>query len=408
LRTAEPPEYIKQVQKRLVESGYAAYLVGGCVRDSILGRPVHDWDITTSATPEVVESLFTRAILTGKEYGTVTVVVPECTVEVTTFRTEGGYRDGRRPSFVGFVRSLDEDLSRRDFTMNAIAASISGELTDPFGGLADIESRVIRCVGVPDERFSEDALRMLRAFRFSAELGFAVDADTLSSISRNAGLVSLISAERVSAELEKTLLSQSPEICGEIIKAGLLARYMSTPEKHSGSLGRLNAIAELPAEAALRWCAFCALLTESGSVTSAKAFLRDMRLDSKTVGACSRGLEIAGCYAGFNAYDNTGVKRLLSEHGIPAVRCAAAAFDVLGGGPHYGPALAVVDEIVGCGECFHLSGLAVSGSDLISLGHAPGPGLGGTLSSLLRHVIEHPEDNTREALMKIIEETDKK
>ena len=175
----ESPEHIAFILKKLASEGFEAFLVGGCVRDAVMGRPVHDWDLATSATPVDVARLFEKSILTGEKFGTVTVVVQECPVEVTTFRTEGEYLDGRRPESVEFVSSLEEDLSRRDFTINAMAESVEGELIDPFGGIKDIELGVIRCVGGPNTRFSEDALRMFRALRFSAEFGFEIESDTL-------------------------------------------------------------------------------------------------------------------------------------------------------------------------------------------------------------------------------------
>ena len=419
-----PPEYIIQVLGRLAAGGYSAYLVGGCVRDSIMGRPVHDWDITSSAKPEEAEDLFEKTVQTGKKYGTVTVIMPESTVEVTTFRTESGCHDGRRPSNVGFVSSPDEDLARRDFTMNAIAVSASGEVLDPFGGTGDIEKRVIRCVGRPDERFAEDALRMFRAFRFSAELGFEIEPGTLAAISANAGKARRISAERVRVELERTLLSQKPEIAGEMIKTGLLARYLtSTANNRAGfddsadfggraDFGRLAAIAALPAEAALRWCAFCAILLDNGSITSAGSFLRAMRLDSKTTKACAGAMSalptlsptprqpVDVIKSSPNSPDRIAIKKLLAEYGMPAVRCAAATFDTL----HGKTTLQSVNEVLESGECFSTDALAIDGNDLIELGHAPGREIGETLATLLDHVIQHPEANTFDDLIKIVEE----
>ena len=397
----KPPENIRKVLRCLADSGHAAYLVGGCVRDSVMGRPVHDWDIASSATPGEVEGIFKKTVLTGEKYGTVTVIMPECTVEVTTFRTESGYRDGRRPSVVEFVTSLDEDLSRRDFTMNAIAVSISGDMIDPYGGLDDIMARVIRCVGTPDDRFKEDALRMLRAYRFSAELRFMIEPGTKSSIIRNAEKTNLISAERVRVELEKTLLSPSPEIAGEMIKAGLVKRYLSTAGKQPGGINKLS---ELPLEAALRWCAFCAILSENGMIENPGDFLSKMRLDSNTIKICKTALAITGLQDGSEAFDKVGIKKLIARHGAAGVRCAAAVCDAL----YSGSALKSTEEVLRSGECFSTDTLAVTGNDLISLGCPPGRGIGKILAALLSHVIEYPEDNTREALLDIIEVTDNK
>jgi len=421
----DPPKYIKRVLKRLTESGYAAYLVGGCVRDAIIGRHVHDWDIATSASPCDVERLFRKTFKTGEKFGTTTVLSFGGKVEVTTFRTEGEYLDGRRPENVEFVTSLDEDLSRRDFTMNAMAVSGGGALVDPFGGLSDIEIRVIRCVGDPDTRFGEDALRMFRAYRFNAELGFSIEPETARAIYANAGKAKLISAERVRVELEKTLLSQRPQVAGEMIGAGLLDGY-SADATGRPNTGVLDRIAYLPAEPGLRWCAFCAILLEVGFIESAARFLRDLKLDRKTIKACSVALSI-----GELPDSRAGVKRQMAKHGAAAVRCAAAAHDILQdkrqhkGTEHRGTVLlcsltnttepspcvpspcvasclAVVEEIINSGECFSLRDLAVKGADLTALGHPPGKELGQTLERLLEHVIEHPGDNTREALLRLL------
>jgi len=169
-----------------------------------MDRPVHDWDLATSATPVDVARLFPKTVQTGEKFGTVTIVLPEGTVEATTFRTEGEYNNGRRPEKVEFISNIAEDLSRRDFTMNAMAQSVDGELIDPFGGLKDIKNGIIRCVGGPNTRFSEDALRMFRAYRFSAQFGFTIETETLHAIYANTGSAERISAERIRIELEKT------------------------------------------------------------------------------------------------------------------------------------------------------------------------------------------------------------
>ena len=389
----KPPGQVEFVLRRLTSAGHAAVIVGGCVRDSILKRCVHDWDLASSAKPEEVACLFDNTVMTGEKYGTVTVVFPESKVEVTTFRTEGGYDDGRRPGSVEFVTSLDEDLSRRDFTINAIAITIDGEVIDPFGGYEDLENRLIRCVGEPDIRFAEDALRMFRAFRFCAELGFDIEYGTLDSIRKNAGKAQLISAERIRDELEKTLISHKPEIAGEIIRAGLLEGRLPGTVEIPDNLGRLAA---LPDEPALRWCAFCAVLREKGLIGMAGGFLRGMRLNAKTV----RNIESALSIPGFPDC-RIEMKRFLAKHGSDAVRCAAAADDTL----HGGKALSECDEVIRSGECFSLDALAVSGRDLISAGHPPGRDMGNTLADLLNHVIEHPEDNTRDALLGILNTT---
>jgi len=425
MKIPPPPEHISSVLTQLAEAGYSAYLVGGCVRNAIMGRPVHDWDIATSATPIDLARLFPKTVQTGEKFGTVTVVLPECPVEVTTFRTESEYNDGRHPDNVEFVSNIDEDLSRRDFTINAIAQSADGELIDLFGGLQDIVDGVIRCVGGANTRFGEDALRMFRAFRFSAELGFTIEPETMGAICANADRAKLISADRIRVELAKTLMTQKPEIAGEMIKLGLLDRFVTVSGKSPEGLER---IAELPVEENMRGCVFCAILLERGLITSVTEFLREMQLAGKAAKMALRALRITDF-----PKDRTAIKRLLAKHGPEIVRIAAAVSDVLDAGvpvamsnkmvllddkatvllqhgdmhsdeadnSEKSNALKLTDEIIASGECLHLGDLAISGSDLIELGHPPGKELGDMLNKLLNHVFEHPKDNTREALLKL-------
>lgn len=236
----------------LWEAGYAAYPVGGCVRDLLLGREPGDVDICTAAHPETVLTLFDRAIPTGLPHGTVTVPTGTGNVEITTFRREGGYADARHPDSVTFDAGLWEDLSRRDFTVNAMALSPDGMVIDPFGGREDLEGKVIRCVGEPDRRFSEDALRMLRGVRFCAQLGFALDGETAAALRRNASLTAKVSRERIRVEVEKTLLSPRPWLAGEMVKAGLLSHLYPFPAKFD-----LSALAGLPPTPKARWRGFC-------------------------------------------------------------------------------------------------------------------------------------------------------
>ena len=225
------PEYVLEILRRLTDAGFSAYAVGGCVRDTLMGRPPHDWDVATSASCVQVAALFEKTVPTGLPYGTVTVLLPGGQAEVTTFRRDGAYRNGRRPESVEFVSDLREDLSRRDFTVNAMAMDARGRLVDLFGGREDLARGVLRCVGEPERRFSEDALRMLRAVRFSAQLGFAVDPATLAALRRLAPLAEKLSAERVLAELQKTLLSPRPEAAALMIEYGLLGRFMTENSK---------------------------------------------------------------------------------------------------------------------------------------------------------------------------------
>lgn len=386
------PEHIALVLNRLTSEGHDGFLVGGCVRDAVMDRPIHDWDLATSATPVEVARLFPKTVLTGERFGTVTVVLPQCSVEVTTLRAESDYNDGRHPEAVMFVSNIAEDLSRRDFTINAMAESVDGELIDPFDGVSDIKNKLIRCVGGPNTRFSEDALRMFRAMRFSAVLGFTIETETMQAIYANAGMASSISAERVQAELEKILLSNRPEIAGEMIKIGLLDRYISLSGKNPGTLGR---IARLPQEPILRWCAFCAILLDKQTIRSATEFLYELHLDGKTIKTCLRALTMPDF-----PEDRVEIKRALSTNGAAVVRAAAAMSDVF----NETGSLKKTDDILESGECATLEELAITGRDLLSKGHSPGRGLGETLHKLLGHVLKHPGDNTRERLLELIEE----
>jgi len=266
--TVKPPKYVISIQKRLESRGFPAYLVGGCVRDIIMGRRPNDWDLCTAALPEEVTAIFPRSRPTGIKHGTVTVIEHGSSAEVTTFRSDGEYKDHRRPENVRFIADLKGDLERRDFTVNALALPLSGEIFDPFGGRGDIEKRLLRCVGEPDTRFNEDALRMFRAFRFSAVLGFEIEPLTLAAIRRNAALSSTLAKERVRAEIEKILLSESPQVISELIVFGLLSDIIAA----SPAIPNLSLLKRLPKNRALRWAGLCALLSKSGQISGVGEF----------------------------------------------------------------------------------------------------------------------------------------
>jgi len=391
MKKTTTPEHIVFVLNRLASEGHESYLVGGCVRDTVMNRPVNDWDLATSATPVDVARLFPKTVQTGEKFGTVTIVLPEGTVEATTFRTEGEYINGRRPENVEFISNINEDLSQRDFTINAMAESADGELIDPFEGLKDIKNGVIRCVGGPNTRFSEDALRMFRAYRFSAQLGFMIETETLQAIYANTGSAERISAERIRIELEKTLMSEKPEIASEMIKIGLLDKFIAISGRTPEGLERIK---KLPPEPTIRWCAFCAILLNKQHIRSATQLLHDMRFDGKTTKTCRRALTIRTF-----PDDKTAIKKLLSKNETIVVRSAAAINDVL----NEGNALKRTDKVIASGECATLAELALTGRDLVELGHHPGPELGEKLDKLLDHVIVNPADNVRETLLKLAE-----
>lgn len=393
------PEHVRGILNTLESGGFKAWLVGGCLRDMLLGRTIHDWDVATSARGAEIVSLFPKTVETGARFGTVTVITFGGLVEVTTLRSDGVYSDRRRPDEVHFVDDLLEDLKRRDFTVNAMAMTGAGGLSDPFDGQGDLERRLIRCVGRPEDRFSEDALRMFRALRFSAQLGFDIESLTMAAIGRCAPLCAALSAERVRDETEKILLSPRPELVGAAVSLGLFEGRLDKADGQSADLldvqsPALRRIAGLPEDNRLRWSSFCAVLQSNRRTASARDFLRAMHLDAKTVRSCAAGA--AAALAAPLPEDRTALKRLLSHIGPDAARCAAAADVVLRGGD----TLRRIEEVISGGECFSIAQLAVTGDDLIAMGIAPSRQLGAILNKLLDHVIDHPEDNKREVLMK--------
>ena len=247
------PGGVRACLDTLRRTGHAAYPVGGCVRDLLLGRTPGDFDVCTDARPERVMELFPHTVPTGLRHGTVTVRTEDGPVEVTTFRREAGYADGRHPDAVDFDATLAEDLARRDFTVNAMALDENGMVIDRYGGQMDLFRNVIRCVGDPDRRFAEDALRMLRAVRFAAQLDFSIEDATLAAIRRNAGRTARVSGERVKAEVEKILLSDRPERAGLLLELGLLEHLY--PVRTAPDLSGLGAAQAAPGP---RWRAFCA------------------------------------------------------------------------------------------------------------------------------------------------------
>ena len=367
-----PPE-IDGILCTLEAAGYEAWLAGGCVRDGLLGRPVHDWDITTAALPQTVTALFPRTVPTGLAHGTVTVLAGDRQAEVTTFRTDGAYRDGRHPEQVQFVPCLAEDLARRDFTVNAMALNRAGDLVDLYGGQADLQAGLLRCVGDPDRRFGEDALRMLRVFRFSAQLGFAVEAETAAAARRCAPRADALSAERVRDEMEKTLLSPRPQMIGEMAAAGLLRRFL--PAADRAALQRVFS-RELPAEPGVRWAALL--------LAAPQLDLEALRLPKKTARTARAAVDILEESGG----DLTPVqlRRAAAAQGMDCARTAAA---LCGRTPD-------LEQELAAGHCMGLRDLAVNGTDFPDV---HGPALGRLLQHLLDHVLEHPEDNRREVLL---------
>ena len=375
MNTIQPPKYVIHILNTLERSGYEARLVGGCVRDTLLHRRPNDWDVATAAAPEAVTELFERTVPTGIRHGTVTVLYGGSACEVTTYRVEGAYSDHRRPDSVRFTSRLEEDLSRRDFTINAMAMDASLAITDPFGGREDLSRRLIRCVGDARERFTEDALRMLRAVRFAAQLDFALDSAALEAIAGCAPLCSALSPERVAAELRAVLASRDPDMVWLMADLGLLNAWL-TPRN-----GERTHLSSLPRCA--RLAHFCSDLSRCGSITSTDTFLRSLRMDTRSVKICSAAAEIL-------ASGSRDYKRLLRDYGEDAVLAAY-------------PKSRRLRAVLRSGECWSLASLAITGGELAALGYA-GRELGEELRRLLEHVIDCPEDNRPEILCKLASE----
>ena len=375
MNTIQPPKYVIHILNTLERSGYEARLVGGCVRDTLLHRRPNDWDVATAAAPEAVTELFERTVPTGIRHGTVTVLYGGSACEVTTYRVEGAYSDHRRPDSVRFTSRLEEDLSRRDFTINAMAMDASLAITDPFGGREDLSRRLIRCVGDARERFTEDALRMLRAVRFAAQLDFALDSAALEAIAGCAPLCSALSPERVAAELRAVLASRDPDMVWLMADLGLLNAWLTPREGERTHLGALPRCARL--------AHFCSDLSRCGSITSTDTFLRSLRMDTRSVKTCSAAAEIL-------ASGSRDYKRLLRDYGEGAVLAAY-------------PKSRRLRAVLRSGECWSLASLAITGGELAALGYA-GRELGEELRRLLEHVIDCPEDNRPEILCKLASE----
>lgn len=375
MNTIQPPKYVIHILNTLERSGYEARLVGGCVRDTLLHRRPNDWDVATAAPPEAVTELFERTVPTGIRHGTVTVLYGGSACEVTTYRVEGAYSDHRRPDSVRFTSRLEEDLSRRDFTINAMAMDASLAITDPFGGREDLSRRLIRCVGDARERFTEDALRMLRAVRFAAQLDFALDSAALEAIAGCAPLCSALSPERVAAELRAVLASRDPDMVWLMADLGLLNAWLTPREGERTRLDTLPRCARL--------AHFCSDLSRCVSITSTGTFLRSLRMDTRSVKICSAAAEIL-------ASGSRDYKRLLRDYGEDAVLAAY-------------PKSRRLRAVLRSGECWSLASLAITGGELAALGYA-GRELGEELRRLLEHVIDCPEDNRPEILCKLASE----
>ena len=431
------PASVKMVIESLQARGFEAYAVGGCVRDSILGRSPDDWDITTSATPYEVKKIFQKTVDTGLKHGTVTVLAGSHALEVTTYRIDGEYEDSRHPKNVEFTRNLGDDLQRRDFTINAMAYNDLAGLVDLYGGMEDLQKKSIRCVGNPKERFGEDALRILRAVRFSAQLGFGIEEETLRAVQDLAPTLKQISAERIAVELTKLLVSDRPEAMRTVWATGITKvvlpefdRLMETPQNnphHCYNVGEhtLESLRFVGNDKVLRWTMLlhdmgkpaCRTTDEDGvdhfkghgraSVELAKEILKRLKFDNDTIRKVTVLIQWHDCR--MNA-DAKSVRRIMSRVTPELFRLLMEV--------QYADAMAQSEyrrrekleriekvrklskKIVEQKQCLSLKDLKLTGKDVMELGAVPGPVIGQVLNAALYEVLEEPSRNEPEILKK--------
>lgn len=435
------PRKVLMIINNLQLHGYEAFAVGGCVRDSILARRPEDWDITTSAKPEEIKKLFRRTVDTGIEHGTVTVLIGKDSFEVTTYRVDGAYEDGRHPKEVRFTSRLEEDLQRRDFTINAMAYNDEVRLVDVFGGMQDLNHHLIRCVGDPRERFSEDALRILRAVRFSAQLNFPIEPETAEAIKELAPTLEKISAERIQAELVKLLVSPHPERIRDAYELGITKVILpewdamagveqNTPHhRYDVAEHTIRAMKYVKRDKILRLTMLFHDMGKPSTKTTdengrdhfkghalvseeiARKVLRRLKFDNETVKKVTRLV----CYHDYRMEATPrNVRRAMNRIGVElfpyylAVRMA----DSKAQSPYR--RREKIENIVAIRKlyqealleenCVTLRQLAVGGRDLMDLGMTPGREIGSMLSELLEYVIDDPKRNEKEILCAYVKE----
>lgn len=435
------PKKVETIIHTLTEAGYEAYIVGGCVRDSILNRVPQDWDITTSAQPNEIKALFKRTIDTGILHGTVTVMLEKEGFEITTYRIDGKYEDFRHPKEVTFTSDLTEDLRRRDFTINAMAYNAEEGLIDKFGGMKDLEQNMIRCVGNAEERFSEDALRIMRAVRFAAQLGYHIEFSTKAAMIKLAQTLRNISVERIQIELIKLIMSKYPEKIVDAYDLGITKvimpefdLMMETEQNnphHLYNVGMhsVHAMKAAETDKVMRLTMLChdmgkvhtKTIDENGidhfyghaawSEEITKKLLRRLRFDNDTLYQVTKLVK-------YHDYDieinKRGIRRALHHVGedIFPYLLAVKRADALAQSDYKKAEKletlqkieALYEEVKKAEECVCLKTLAVTGADLIALGMKPGKEIGDTLQALLAEVIENPEMNTKECLLSKAEE----
>ena len=422
--------------EKLQASGHEAYVVGGCVRDALLGREPHDWDITTSALPQEVKEIFDRTVDTGLKHGTVTVMMGREGYEVTTYRVDGVYEDGRHPKEVTFTPNLREDLQRRDFTINAMAYCPSEGLVDLFGGREDLENGVIRAVGDPMQRFSEDALRIMRAVRFSAQLGYEIEPATLAAAKTLAPTLQKISSERLRDELEKILLSDRPDYLRKAYEAGITRQFlpefdrcMETPQvnpHHCYTVGEhtLKGITLIRSDKILRLTMLlhdigkpsCRTTDDKGidhfyghqdaSAEMALGILRRLKYDNDTIRKVTTLVRYHDLSVRLTAPKVRKAVVKIGEDLFPLFLEVKQA-DLLAQSDYMrddkqdklDQLRTIYAGIVARGDCLSLKDLAVKGADIIAAGVAPGKKVGSILSQMLDDVLDVPEHNDKDYLM---------
>jgi tRNA nucleotidyltransferase (CCA-adding enzyme) len=412
MRRDHVPAHAQRVCQRLRHAGHEAYVVGGCVRDTLLGKSPEDWDVATSAHPEQVLAAFKKTIPTGIQHGTVTVIDAGAHVEVTTFRGEGAYSDARRPDHVVFGVSLEEDMSRRDFTVNAMAFDpVDERLIDPFGGAADLAARTIRAVGDPAARFREDGLRVMRAVRFAATLEFELEPKTLAAIGGALSSLARVSVERVLAELLKLMVARQPSrALGPIAETGIGRTIL--PElgaQAPASWARASrAVDAAPADAHLRLGLW--LLALGAGPPTVDAIARRLKLANKDRARLRALAEDVGLtYA--PAASDADLRRLIIRVGAGTLGDVVAARAALAVSDGHDPASALadlparLDRIMAAAPALSITDLAVSGDDVIrALGVPPGRIVGDVLKALLERVVDDPTLNQRDALLALVPE----
>lgn len=396
------PKDVKYIINALEKNGYEAYAVGGCVRDAIIGKEPNDWDITTNATPMQVKKLFKHTIDTGIQHGTVTIMIHKVGYEVTTYRIDGKYADGRHPDKVEFTASLEEDLKRRDFTINAMAYNDTKGIIDLFGGIEDLKEGIVKCVGNPYNRFDEDALRILRAFRFAAVLNFEVEEKTKKAAGDLAENLNKISKERIRTELDKLIMSDTPEKLMEARKCGLLKYILSEVEDDIN----IELVKAMPKNNYMKWAALLYHREEE----EVSKILKKLKFDNKTVNICKR---IVGYSKDFRNIYKENVRVAAHEVGVDIFdkflefsKVCINLQDWKGGeypdnSDYINNIEHLYKKVIDDGDCLSLKELAVKGGDLMEIGVPKGAKLGEILNILLYKVLDNPKYNNREKLLEI-------